>query len=902
MHLLIKRLLTPIGLSIIFISPGNNLAAADFSIKESVILTRDKDSGLPGNTVLSVTGSKNGYLWLGTPSGLLRFDGLNFTTFNKENTSILTNDRIQALFMNRDGTLWIGTDGGGVYSLKNSVWKNYSTRNGLSNNHINSIVADFQGNIWIGTDYGLNKLSNGIIDVITTENGLYDNLVTSLTVDNRGVLWIGTLKGGLISYEETIVWHYGYQEGLKNLYLLSLTTDPIGNIWIGTMEGLYFLNREDESISVVRGTGFTPVSALSADEDGTIWIGTMADGLKWWKKGKLHSYSADDGFPDDYIHCIYRDDVGNRWLGTESAGLLQLRKRRIGNITRENGLPDDAISAVVADNNSNLWVGTRNDGLSQIRDAKTKKIYNRGNGLSNNRVRALLAEEGGIIWVGTHGGGINRIKNSRVSQPLKKETMPTDVITAFAKGANDILWVGTDRGLYALNTKMNRIEPRPDNILANKSIQFLHRGSGDRIYAGTEHGLFVITNNISTQTRAPDMDYISIFEFDDGSLLLGSNGSGLVYLSGDSVMFCTSQNGLPADNIFSITEDAGNNLWMSSYNGIFKISKMELLSYFSGTIDIVSPAIYDESDGMASSQSSGAGNPLCVVDEKNILYFATSFGVAVVDPGKIKPDEKPPLALIEKIMADGTSFSVEKRVIISDVPDIISISFTAIDFAAAGNTRFAYKLEGFHKQDRYVFPGQKRIATYRNLPPGEYRFMVKAISNSNIASVEYASIDLVVQYPFYREPLYQIIALGFLFLFAVAFTLIRQRKISRRPEKYHTSTLNSQTADDIIPHLLDLMDKKKIYLDPDLTLRELAAKLRIHYNHLSQIINTRFEMSYNDFVNKYRIEEVQRQLKDPANNDRTVLEIMYDCGFYSKSVFNTAFKKFTGMTPSQFRK
>ena len=180
--------------------------------------------------------------------------------------------------------------------------------------------------------------------------------------------------------------------------------------------------------------------------------------------------------------------------------------------------------------------------------------------------------------------------------------------------------------------------------------------------------------------------------------------------------------------------------------------------------------------------------------------------------------------------------------------------------------------------------------------------MVKAINNNNFVSLEYAALDFVIQYPFYREPLYQMITLGFILLLGMVFTLIRQRKISRRPEKYHTSTLNSQTADDIIPQLLDLMDKKKIYLDPDLTLRDLAAKLRIHYNHLSQIINTRFEMSYNDYVNKYRIEEVQRQLKDPANNDRTVLEIMYECGFYSKSVFNTAFKKFTGMTPSQFRK
>jgi AraC-like DNA-binding protein len=314
------------------------------------------------------------------------------------------------------------------------------------------------------------------------------------------------------------------------------------------------------------------------------------------------------------------------------------------------------------------------------------------------------------------------------------------------------------------------------------------------------------------------------------------------------------------------------------------------------------PKLYDEADGMESRQCSAGGQPSSWKTDSGKLLFPTVSGVSVFDPKRIPVKTDSPNVVIEDVLADGVSVFGKEGIVVSHTTDRIEIRFTAFDFTAPEKIRFRYRLEGIDPGFINVHPRQRRAAEYLNLKPGRYRFAVYAANNDGVWNTEGAAVAFEVLSPFYRTSLFYIICAACVLSLSGIVVYARHRKtVKKRLSKYKTSTLDPARAEATVPKLLQLMEEEKIYLNPDLTLQELARRLRIHYNHLSRIINERFGLSYNDFVNKYRIEEVKKRLIDPSEKEHTVLEIMYDTGFYSKSVFNIAFKRFTGMTPSDFR-
>ena len=195
------------------------------------------------------------------------------------------------------------------------------------------------------------------------------------------------------------------------------------------------------------------------------------------------------------------------------------------------------------------------------------------------------------------------------------------------------------------------------------------------------------------------------------------------------------------------------------------------------------------------------------------------------------------------------------------------------------------------------------MARYVNLAPGEYRFTVKAASNDGIWDEDGTYFAFAIRPSFFQKPVfYALVVMVFLLGAGTLLLIGHRRRQKKRRDKYKTIPIDAQRIEETIAKLLHLLEEERLFLDPDLTLNKLSLKLRIHYNQLSRIINERFSLSYNDFINKYRIEEARRKLAAPERKNSTILDIAYSTGFYSKSVFNAAFKKFTGMTPTEFRK
>ncbi|MEJ2633882.1 MAG: two-component regulator propeller domain-containing protein [Calditrichia bacterium] len=860
---------------------------------------------MPQNTVNTILQTKDGYIWMGTPSGLLRFDGIRFRLFSHVNTPALGNDRIQALHEDLYGRLWVGTDGGGLTCRQNAEWKTYTTKDGLSNDHIRAITSDRQGYVWIGTDYGLNRFGPEGFVSFTNRDGLSDNIITSLAIDSTGTVWAGTLRGGLASIREEVIQVFDYDDGLTDPAVITVASDHFGNIWIGTLNGLYTLQSDQKRITRIPGTDYTPISCILEDSRKTMWIGTMADGLKRMANGRMSGPLRKSGYPAENIRCLLADNGGNLWLGTEAAGLMQLKNPLVRNITRQNGLPEAPVSAVLEDSPGHFWVGTRNSGLCLIKNDRVQQVINTGTGLTSNRITALYSDVPGDLWIGTRDGGLNHLKGKHISSFTMKQGLASDYITCLLKDGQGIWWIGTDNGLNRMAPPQQKVNPRI--MLAQNHIRCLRETPDGSIFAGTRAGAYQLKEGIFRPLLSPQenssIDALSIYAESDSTLLIGTNGGGLILFRRGKTIRLTTSEGLPDNHIFSIAADGKDNLWMSSDQGVFKLPWKSLLSLIDTSGVFLLPVCFDESDGMVSGNCSSDGQPAVWKSVDGLLYYPTARGVSVFNPPKIPADRTVPRINIESMQADGNAINTAGTIELPYPCSRLIFHFTALDFSNPQKIRFRYKLEGKDTQWINHPPNQERTAEYLHLSPGKYRFVVLAASNGGTWNESRSEISFAVQRPFYRTALFWILSI-FSVLGLTGIGIRNRRRKARRKmaEKYKTSALNPERVEEIIPRLVNLMENDKLYLNPNLTLKDLSAKLRIHYNHLSQIINERFGMSYNDFINRYRISEVRRVLESPASNGKTILEIMYDTGFYSKSVFNTAFKKFTGMTPSEYKK
>jgi ligand-binding sensor domain-containing protein/AraC-like DNA-binding protein len=874
--------------------------------EEYIINIWTVEDGLPQNTIQSLVQTHDGFIWIGTPSGLVRFDGLNFKIYTRWNLPALKSDNITCLYEDQNNVFWVGTEDGGLCALQDGKWINYSRVNGLSSDYVRGIISDQQGNLWVATDYGLNRINNNGIQIYTEKDGLYDNTISSLAVDSWNNLWIGTFRGGLAKYNREITAVYGYKEGLRNLSVRTLLADPRGFLWIGTAEGMYYIKRDEGLVHPVRGTDYTPINTIIEKTFDYLWLGTMVGGLKQMKIDDLTRGAVTDLLPDDFIHCLLKDNAGNIWIGTDTGGLVQLKIRRIFNITEKQGLPDNVVSAVYQDRSNTIWIGTRDKGLVRIRDKNKFRVFNKNDRLSSNRISVIFEDKQGQLWIGTRDQGLNIFINNVIRKKLTTEDgLSSNYITTILQDHTGTMWIGTEIGLNRYSNGEFSVLSRATNPI-NPEINVLLESQHKILYAGTNEGVYKLSNNSLVplkQTSNIDYEVASLYEDQSGSLWIGTNGDGLFRWYNNKIDKITKENGLLDNFILSIHEDEKSNLCMSSHSGIFMVKQRDLLSLFDKKNTRIPSIWFNESEGMASRQCVAEGQPSVFKTEDNQWLYPTTMGVAVIDPQNLVDYCTIPKIKIEHVFCGDDTISMKENINPELDGEMISISFSATEFAAPSKLRFNYRLEGYDEKVRYINPGSNRKVIYHNLSPGDHTFNIWGVNNEGKWGEHAATFSFRIKPPFYLNPLFLILFIGI--SLSISSSLIyynHRRKKQKQKDKYKTSSLDPNKIDDLTRQLDDLMAKEKLFLDPDLTLRDLSVRLKIHYNSISRIINEHFQMSYNDFINKYRIEEIKKRFADPDYMNKTVLEIMYETGFYSKSVFNTAFKKFTGMTPSEYRK
>jgi PAS domain S-box-containing protein len=714
------------------------------------------ENGLPQDAVQTITQTRDGYLWLGTEEGLVRFDGARFRVFNRHNTPALKDSYVRVLFADPDGALWIGTRSGGLSRFLNGNFRTFGVQDGLGHGAVKAIARDGRGNLWVGTNAGLSQL-HGEQFIAYGNRSRFTAGVTALLTDHRGEVWVGTEESGLSRIGASGDRWYTVKQGLSSNRILALFEDRAGNVWVGTDGGGLDQIREDKITVFGKAQGLRNSSVVSIGEGAgaQLWVGTNGGGLARMENGRFTAYTMEQGLSNDVVLCLYRDREDNLWIGTDGGGLNRLKRREFLTYTANDGLSHDQATSIYQSRDGSVWIGTEGGGLNRLKDGKFS-TYTTRDGLSSNLVRALLEDDQGNLWIGTDGAGLNCLRNGRFTNFSQENGLSNDVVLSLAQDLNGNLWIGTAEGLF----RMGRSSPHPARVAGEWDhsviVSLLAARDGSVWISSIDRGLARLHNGEWRRFTAglPEEFVTSMYEDASGAIWLGTNGGGLCRFKAGRFTVATVKQGLFDDTIFQILEDNQENLWMSSNRGVFRVNKGQLNNLAEGKINSVDSFRYGKADGMKSAECTSNNQPAGWKTRDGRLWFPTIKGVAIVDPRHLSSNTKPPPVVLEEFIADKKFIALGSAISLPPGTAQVEFHFAGLSFVAPERVRYKYTLEGF--DSGWIDAGTRRTAYYTNLSPGSYRFRVIACNNNGVWNETGVITAFSIQPHFYRTAYFYI--------------------------------------------------------------------------------------------------------------------------------------------------
>lgn len=748
------------------------------------------EEGLPENFVRTMIQNREGYIWLGTQEGLVRFDGMQIKVFDTRNTPELRSNSIVTLCEDRDGTLWIGTDGGGITRYASGRFlDNLGTRNGLENDYIRNLHPAQDGAVWITAHTGgLIRMHGGERQRWTTADGLPSDSLRTVLQDRRGRLWIGADEAGLTLWENGTIRRFGPADGLASGQIRVLYEDSRGRVWVGTRSAglLLWDEKRFRGFSIRDGLPGNSVRAIREDRDGALWIGLESGGLARYHQGRFEVLDTTRGLPHNFVRALLEDLEGNLWVGTRG-GLLRLRERTVQTWTTTEGLINDNVKTVFADAAGSIWVGTAT-GVNLIRGGKLHTVNLSGD-WSRDFVRAIEQGPDGSMWFGTDNGLYRRDERGTVRRWSRTEGLPDDRVRAITHDALGRVWAGTVRGLAMVSSGGAPAGARLGEAFSGSSLEsaYIHALAADAegaVWIGSGDGLFrYFGGTLNRFTGADGLPHnsISALHVDSGGRLWVGTRGGLGQRRGVQFKAFTRRDGLLSDNILEVLDDGRGALWLSSPRSVSRLEIEDLERFARGETPSLQPVSFDTADGMKSSELSGEGQPAGTRARDGRLWFPTVHGLVVFNPAELTRSAIPPRLVVEQIRAGRRSYasSAEAITVPAGTGDL-EFQYTAISFGAPEKIRFRYMLEGFDED--WVDANRRRVAYYTNLPPGGYRFRVEANAYNGSWPVEEVSQAIWLQPRFYQQAWFYPAVLGLLGGLVLLAHRFRIRGMQRRFE------------------------------------------------------------------------------------------------------------------------
>jgi ligand-binding sensor domain-containing protein/signal transduction histidine kinase len=727
-----------------------------------IIKSWDTEHGLPRNSVTCITQGRDGYLWLGTPNGLVRFDGAGFVVFDENNTPGMTSSHIVSVFEDSQRNLWTGTETGGVIKFRDGHVMTTGIGQGSRESRLVSACEDVNGAIWLLTANGqLWRYEAGRTNSFTIEDGRPSDYRTLIAGD-AGILWVAS------DWRVAAIDTTAPVTGDK----LVLTPGPavggtINLLLPSQQQGFWCLadgriQKWQEDLSVAQRNRSQPeilggwypwiggisrgVSAACEDRDGNLLVGTLGAGLFWFNdKGEVTRITTDHGLAGNYIFSLYADSQGNIWVGTDGGGLSRVN-RPVFNLLEQTR--DLVVQSVSEDAQGGLWVGF---------NGPTPASYYKDGAWTQHSlpVRTVFVDRSQRVWGGT-SGGLFRFELGRFS-PVTGVDGLNRFVFAIHEDARGRLWVGLKGGLACLEDRSWKLFTTLDG-LSSDVIRAIAEDSKGNLWFGTEDGgLNLYRRGEFTVFRKhekglPSDKITSLLVDGDDVLWIGTDGGGLARYSDGKWARYTRREGLASNSIGYLLEDGHDHLWLGSNAGLMRVAKKALNDASSGSTNFVACRIYGKHDGLPNHECTSGSQPAAVRALDGQLWFPTIKGLVSVKPSELIPNPHPPPVAIELVLVDGQTFGGTQR---SDKPmsippgkEQLEFHYSGLNLAAPGRVRFRYRMEGH--ESAWVEAGDSRVARYSKLPPGNYRFLVTASNEDGVWNEAGSALSLTVLPPFWR--------------------------------------------------------------------------------------------------------------------------------------------------------
>lgn len=744
---------------------GSALAAPNPSFVVDVWTTEE---GLPQNEVKAILQTQDGYLWLGTPSGLVRFDGMRFTVFDESNTPGLESSSVEVLFEDSRGRLWVGTSRAGVALFENGEAASLNLGAG-GRVGVAGICEDPNGAVWLYLANGqLWRWHNGktrLFDLGQLRASDYRGLIA----ERSGPLWLGMdWQLAALDWKSAGANAAGEAGAAAAPVTQSIPVGKLDYLLAGREGGFWRLagriqkwRAGQDQAEVDFGFypwGFTSgwklarVNTACEDREGNLVVGTLGSGLYWFDgAGQATQISTNQGLSNGYILSLHVDREGDLWVGTDGGGLNRVKRAVFDLLEPSRGL---VVQSVSADAAGGLWIGYSGIGIPL---AYWKDGVHRN---SSAPVRTVLVDRQQRVWAGTRGAGLLEVQGYKFGKKLPGFDYDThQIVSVLHEDRRGWLWVGGPRGLAKWDGREWQTFGTREG-LSSERIRAVADGPDGAVWIGTEGGGLNRwqEGRFTAIRKAADglpSDNISALCVDrEGVIWAGTDGAGLARLHQGQWTRFTRENGLVGNSIGYIIEDDLGFLWLGSNAGLMRLPRQALNDFARGATNVVPCRVYGRPDGLPIRECSSGTQPGPCRTADGTLWFPTIQGLVSVKPAQLKPNPNPPPVRIEAVLFDGQaqphlgSDGGLHPLKVSAGKERVEIHYTSLNLAAPDRARFKYRLEGHETE--WFEAGDVRVARYSKLPFKNYRFHVIACNEDGVWNETGATLALAVTPPFWR--------------------------------------------------------------------------------------------------------------------------------------------------------
>ncbi|MEX1114522.1 MAG: two-component regulator propeller domain-containing protein [Akkermansiaceae bacterium] len=725
------------------------------------------DEGLPDNSVTGILQTRDSYLWVATRGGLLRFNGVDFTTIPLPSLPDISNRVIRAAFLDSQGRVWVAIERGQVVCLDPQGVRTYGREEGIPDRFVSAMAGDKDGAVWVASSNGLTRIQDGqCTDFGHSEGFPRSGGLSRVVADTAGEVWysrggeLGVCRDGKLvrvhSFGDTAV---------------EICGAAAAGLWICAGQRVLRFTEGSEPVEAGRLPGNAVPRFLLEDRSGALWIGTATDGLFRFDAGIMEKVPTSH----EEIECLREDREGNIWVGTNGGGLNRIRPRVMVLIGREAGLPSDSVRSVCEDSAGGLWVVMQDGSLVRFVDGSWT-VMDAEMGWAGGEATCVTADRGQGVWVGSRSRGLHHFKQGKWQSWSRTEGLFGTSVRSILAASDGKIWIACDfprRLQYFHQGKIHLIE-MPPGLSAVRSIRALTEAADGTIWIGTAGGELMrvagdqLIHEPATGKMAP-ISIRSLYASPDGAIWIAHAGAGVGVWKNGSQTRITRAKGLIDDHVSQILADERGSMWIAGNRGLFQTSMPELKEVAAGRVTRLRARVFGRAEGLAGLQASFDYSPSACKGRDGRLWFAMRNGLLMVRPEKIPENPEPPPVVLEQVTVDDRVAAVYDGKFAAPVPadgqllelggavaalrlppghNKLEFKFAALSFASPENVHFRYQLRNFDQ--KWIEAGTQNSATYPRLPGGDYQFRVLACNNAGVWNETGASLRLVVD-PFYWQ-------------------------------------------------------------------------------------------------------------------------------------------------------